>query len=225
MNLHPISFHQTTVCAMPSGALWWAGERTLIASDLHLGKSGRVARLGGPLLPPYDAQDTLARLDDDIQATRPARVICLGDSFDDLAAAQELDDDIVTWITRLQAGREWFWIEGNHDPGPAGVGGTHIRDLMIRGLSFRHIADPAAKGEISGHYHPKTTVKAGGRAITRRCFLHDAARIILPAYGTYTGGLRTNDQAWDDLITADTMAILVGETLHEFPLSRGHIIR
>jgi metallophosphoesterase superfamily enzyme len=54
---------------------------------------------------------------------------------------------------------------------------------------FRHIADPAATGEISGHYHPKARLRTRAGSITRRCFLLDDRRMILPAYGTYTGGL------------------------------------
>ena len=35
--------------ARSSGALWWPEERLLCVSDLHLGKSERIARRGGTL--------------------------------------------------------------------------------------------------------------------------------------------------------------------------------
>jgi metallophosphoesterase superfamily enzyme len=54
-------------------------------SDLHLGKSERAARRGGPMLPPYEGIDTLLRLSADIADTAPKTVVCLGDSFDDAA--------------------------------------------------------------------------------------------------------------------------------------------
>jgi hypothetical protein len=43
----------------------------------------------------------------------------------DLAAAEGMDADDRLWLIRLMAGRDWIWIEGNHDPGPVdlGVGG------------------------------------------------------------------------------------------------------
>ena len=92
------------------------------------------------------------------------------------------------WITRLQAGRRWVWIEGNHDPGPVDLGGSHLAELPLPPLTFRHIAQGGARGEVSGHYHPKASVPARGRSISRPAFLYDSDRLILPAYGTYTGG-------------------------------------
>jgi metallophosphoesterase superfamily enzyme len=72
-------------------------------------------------------------------------VVCLGDSFDDAAAADALDEVTAAHLTPLMAGRAWIWIEGNHDPGPLGLGGTHRAALRVGVLVFRHIADPAAR--------------------------------------------------------------------------------
>lgn len=73
--------------------------------------------MGGPACP-YEALDTLERLEADLQATAAQHVLCLGDSFDDRAAADGLGDQVLDWLMRLQAGRDWTWIEGNHDPAP-----------------------------------------------------------------------------------------------------------
>jgi DNA ligase-associated metallophosphoesterase len=143
----------------------------LAVSDLHMGKSERAARRGGPMLPPYEGIDTLLRLSADIAATAPRTVVCLGDSFDDAAAADALDEVTAAHLTPLMAGRAWVWIEGNHDPGPLGLGGTHRAALGWRVLVFRHIAEPGAQGEISGHYHPKARLRTRAGSITRRCFL------------------------------------------------------
>ena len=167
--------------ARPSGALWWPAQGLLAVSDLHLGKSERIARRGGTLLPPYETQATLDRLGEEIAATGARTVLCLGDSFD----AAALPEAEAGRLAALMAGRRWLWIEGNHDPGPVGLGGEHLAELRAGPLVFRHEAAvpraegdaPAAvataeagAGEVSGHYHPK-------------------ARLILPAFGRYTGGL------------------------------------
>jgi len=206
--------------ARPSGALWWAAEGLLCVSDLHLGKSGRMARRGGALLPPYETADTLARLEAEIRALGPGHVLCLGDSFDDLAAAEGLAVAEADWLVRLMAGRRWTWIEGNHDPGPVQIGGTHRAELRLGPLCFRHVARPGAEGEISGHYHPKAGLSAGGRRIARPCFLVDARRVILPAFGTYTGGLRAEDAALESLMAADARAVLTGPAVHAIPMPR-----
>ena len=139
------------------GALWWAERRLLCVSDLHLGKSDRVARRSGTMLPPYETQETLARLEKAIQSTIATTIVCLGDSFDDAEAEGALDEAERLWLARMQAGRRWIWIAGNHDPGPIGLGGSHLAEYHAPPLSFRHIARASASGEISGHF----TLKRG----------------------------------------------------------------
>jgi hypothetical protein len=57
----------------------------------------------------------------------------------DLTAAEGMDADDRLWLIRLMAGRDWIWIEGNHDAGPTDLGGTHLAELTRDGLTFRHI--------------------------------------------------------------------------------------
>src|SRR3954467_14813120 len=76
----------------PSGALWWAAERTLVFADLHFEKGSSFAR-SGQLLPPYDTRSTLARISALARAYEPERIIALGDSFHDGDAANRLDEN------------------------------------------------------------------------------------------------------------------------------------
>ena len=197
-----------TLHALPSGALYWPARRVLTASDLHLGKSTRMARRGGSLLPPFETLDTLTRLEADIGATGAETVICLGDSFDDDLSCAELDDTHRQWLLRLMAGRAWVWIAGNHDPAPLSLGGSTRTDLTLHPLSFCHIATPDAVAEVSGHFHPKARLAGRSRA----CFVADDRRVILPAYGTYTGGLAITDPALTALFSRRARALLTGPT-------------
>ncbi|MEM8632723.1 MAG: ligase-associated DNA damage response endonuclease PdeM [Pseudomonadota bacterium] len=218
MNRLEFHFAGQDLTALPSGALWWAATGTLVVSDLHLGKAERRARRDGQLLPPYETQETLDRLDSDIAELAPARVICLGDSFDDLWAAAALADTARLWLARLQAGREWIWIEGNHDPGATDLGGTHRAELALQGLTFRHIAAPEGRAEVSGHYHPKVRLPTRGRLVVRRAFLLNARRLVLPAYGAYTGGLSTDSASLTGLMGPGAEALLTGKTMHRIPM-------
>ena len=220
MNAVEITFAGQRLHALGTGALWWPERRLLCVSDLHLGKSERVARRGGPTLPPYDIRDTLNRLATDLTATAATTVICLGDSFDDLQATHALEISDRLQITAMQAGRQWIWIEVNHDPGPVDLGGEHRTEWSSGPLTFRHIAQDPAWGEISGHYHPKVSVRVRGRSISRPAFLIDDQRLILPAYGTYTGGLRSTDTALSDLLQSDAQAILTGPHPQLIPMPR-----
>ena len=144
-----------------------------------------------PLLPPYETAETLDRLAAEIAALAPASVVCLGDSFDDCAAGAGARPRRRRRASlALIAGRDWIWIAGNHDPAPLALPGRHLAELRAGPLTFRHAALPdAAPGEVSGHYHPKLRLPVRGGAVTRPCFLADATRLILPAFGAYTGGL------------------------------------
>lgn len=200
---HSFALGPARLTALPSGAVHWPDQRLLCVSDLHFGKSERLARRGGALLPPYETRATLLKLETDLEATGARVVVCLGDSFDDLAAAEGMDEADRLWLIRLMAGRDWVWIEGNHDAGPTDLGGTHLAELARGGLVFRHIGGgPGA--EVSGHYHPKA--RLAGKAW--RAFLHDETRLILPAYGTFTGGLWAEDAALQALMGPKARAIL-----------------
>lgn len=215
MNGYAFSFAGLALVALPSGALFWPDERTLIVSDLHLGKSERMARRGGALLPPYETRETLTRLSDDLDRTGAKSLIALGDSFDDLSAAHSLDEADEMLLARLMAGRAWTWVMGNHDAGSHGFGGSHRAEVTLGSVTCRHIASDAVP-EISGHYHPKARV--GGAA--RPCFLLDATRIIMPAFGAYTGGLWTDHPSLANRMQAGALAVLTGTRAIPCPMPR-----
>ena len=215
-----VSLAGAQLTALGSGALWWAAHRLLCVSDLHLGKSERILRRGGTALPPYETRDTLSRLEVDLEATDARIVVCLGDSFDDLSAVQSLSESERLWITRLQAGRQWIWVEGNHDPGPIDLGGSQLAELSLSPLTFRHIAQNGRSGEVSGHYHPKVQLAVRSGMITRPAFLLDSDRLILPAFGTYTGGMRSSDNALTRIMRHYAIAIMTGRIPHRVPMPR-----
>jgi DNA ligase-associated metallophosphoesterase len=220
MGGQPISLAGAALAARASGALWWPAERLLAVADLHLCRSERLARRGGALLPPYETAETLGRLAAEVADLAPARVVCLGDSFDDCAAGRALAREDAARLTALAAARDWVWIAGNHDPAPLGLGGRHLAELRLGPLVFRHAAAAAPEpGEVSGHYHPKLRLPVRGAAITRPCFVFDARRLILPAFGAYTGGLRTDHPALRRLLGADARAVLTGEPCVTLPLA------
>jgi DNA ligase-associated metallophosphoesterase len=220
MNAYDFRFRDADLSALASGILWWSNQSLLCVSDLHLGKSERMARRAGALMPPYEVQDTLARLSEEVLRHDPETVICLGDSFDDLKALDGVLPQDHSDLSALIAGREWIWIEGNHDAGPVAIAGTHLAEYQRGGITFRHIADPDASAEVSGHYHPKANLRGKGRNVTRPCFLLDDRRMILPSFGTYTGGLRSRDPALTGLMGPKALAILTGEQALPIPMPR-----
>lgn len=220
--MHSYSFTLKTaeLVALSGGLLWWPDRKLLCVSDLHLGKSERMARRSGALLPPYENQDTLTRLAIAVNGLDPLSVICLGDSFDDLESLDALNEQDHATLTAMMGGRRWIWIEGNHDPGPVNIGGTHLSEFATGPLTFRHIATEGAKAEISGHYHPKASLQLKSSRLSRPCFLIDENRVIMPAFGAYTGGLKTNDPAFAPLMSDKAVAVLTGSQAIPVPMPR-----
>lgn len=218
MNGQDLDFAAVRLAARATGALWWPEARLLCVADLHLGKSERMARRGGALLPPYETQATLDRLATEIATLAPETVVCLGDSFDDEAAGAALPQKESDRLMTLMADRDWVWIAGNHDPGPLALSGRHVAKLRRGPLVFRHQAEPGATGEVSGHWHPKHRLSLRGRTVTRPCFLVDTARLILPAFGAYTGGLRSDHPRLRALLGPGARAVLTGVPCVAVPL-------
>lgn len=195
-----------------SGALWWEAERTLVFADLHFEKGSSFARKGA-LLPPYDTRATLTRIAGRIRHYAPRRVIALGDSFHDTEAPERLDGGERRLLEMLSRDFDWIWIAGNHDPAlPSWLGGRIAEEIAVGGLTFRHEpqATPAA-GEIAGHLHPCATVTRRGRSLRRRCFVSDGARLLMPAFGAYAGGLDVRDAAIRALFSARALTYLLGK--------------
>ena len=194
---HVVMVQGEALVADWTGALYCERERCLIVADLHLEKGSSFARRG-QFLPPYDSAATLARLTRAVMRHAPRRVICLGDSFHDRDAHARLGAADLAALGALQAGREWLWIAGNHDPDPpAGVGGDWHGELALGALTLRH--EPRAgrqPGELAGHLHPAARVVGPSGSTRRPCFVGDGTRCVLPAFGAYAGGLNWRDSAF-----------------------------
>ncbi len=192
-----------TLVADCAGALYWPEEQFLVVSDLHLEKGSSFARRG-VLLPPYDTASTLERLAGALSRYAARTVVALGDSFHDQDGPARLAAPDRAKLKELQRGRDWVWIAGNHDPDPAHhLGGVFATSLSLWPLSFRHEPTPqASPGEIAGHLHPVARVIGRGRALTRRCFVGDGTRLVMPAFGAYAGGLNIRHAAFVEVFGA-----------------------
>ena len=194
-----------------SGALYWPAECTAVFADLHFEKGSSLARRGA-LLPPYDTHETLKRMEHVLERYPVRRVIALGDSFHDRDAAERLDEDVRVRLGKHVRSAEWIWIAGNHDPSPpAWLGGTITSEVAIGGLLFRHEPQTAAQGgEVAGHLHPCATVVRRGHALRRRCFVSNGARLLLPAFGAYAGGLDVHESPIAVLFPNSFLAYVLG---------------
>ncbi|MFN9497180.1 MAG: ligase-associated DNA damage response endonuclease PdeM [Erythrobacteraceae bacterium] len=205
-------------------ALYWPAERALLVADLHLEKASWLAQRG-QMLPPYDSRDTLERLADAVRITDARRVITLGDNFHDDAGALRLDAHCTGMLEALTRALDWVWITGNHDEElPRGFGGTIVPELEVGGITLRHEARAGETApELSGHYHPKMRMTVRNRHIARPCAVlgrsnSGAERMILPAFGTLTGGL---DAGAPEILGA----LQPARQIEALMLAKGRIVR
>lgn len=202
----------TLVTALPDGALWIADAKTLIVSDLHLEKGSSFA-LRGQMLPPYDTHAALVKLDKLIDAMAPDIVVSLGDSFHDGGGVARMSASDRDLLQGLIGRCDWIWVEGNHDGRAPEVLGGVVRDVLHLGsLVLRHEpTEGAAPGEIAGHLHPCAKVSGRGRSVRRRCFATDGARLVMPAFGAFTGGLNVCDDAYAQIFPDGVTALVLAK--------------
>ena len=207
-----------------SGALHAPELRTLLVADLHLEKGTSLARRGVHL-PPYDTRQSLGQLAAVVAALKPRRLIFLGDSFHDGEARARIAGADLATLRALSGGQETIWITGNHDPAPpADIGGSIASEVALGPITLRHAPQALAEGEfeIAGHLHPAATLSQRGRRIRCKCFVADGRRIVMPAFGSYTGALSVSDAAFAPLFALDSYHVwmLGGRAVHKFPARR-----
>ncbi len=207
-----------------SGALYAPAFATLLVADLHLEKGSSLARRGVHL-PPYDTRESLIQLEAAIAGTKPERLIFLGDSFHDGEARARIDATDLARLRNITSRLPTIWISGNHDPAPPTDIGGHIAEEVVLGaVTLRH----APRGlrddefEIAGHLHPAASIAQRGHRIRCKCFIGDERRVIMPAFGSYTGAFGISAEPFEKLFSPRTYHVwmLGGRAIHKFPAKR-----
>lgn len=204
----PISICGKALVADQAGALYWPQFKTLIVSDLHLEKGSSYA-VRGQMLPPYDTRATLVKLAETIDRYESECVIALGDSLHDRGAGERMSAQDREILRLMQEDRRWIWITGNHDREvPSNLGGECVPHLTLGGLTLVH--EPRAAlvtHEIAGHLHPAARLSYHGYVIRRPCFVGNGRRLVMPAFGTFTGGLNVLDDAFAPLFGDEGLSV------------------
>lgn len=190
------------VVLVPGRAAYLPATATLLVADLHLGKAATFRSQGIPV-PEGSAQKDLARLAVLVAATRARRLIVLGDLFH---ARSGCTDHVFAEFTAARsrfADTEVMLVAGNHDRSvgrlPPGLG----IDSVLRTHDeppFHFVHEPGTplpepdRDEpytIAGHLHPTLAIRSpGGERVADRCFYAETGLLVLPAFGSFTGGHR-----------------------------------
>jgi uncharacterized protein len=192
------------IVLLPGRAAFVPATRTLLVADVHLGKAATFRRAGIPV-PEGSAQRDLARLAAVAAEHAARRVVVLGDLIHAKSGCTEaVLDEFRTARQRIAA--DMLLVLGNHDRGlgmsPAALAARLGIDACVPALDeppFHLVHEPAAnlatRGHdlftIAGHLHPTVALQSpSGDRLADRCFLHAEATLVLPAFGSFTGGHR-----------------------------------
>lgn len=189
------------IVLLPGRAALLPASRTLLVADLHLGKAATFRRAGLPV-PEGSAQRDLARLEQLVMRHGARRLVILGDLFHAKGGfTEQVRAEFTAARGRLQ-GTEVVLVLGNHDrPLSVSTAGLGI-DAIVPALDEPplHFVHKPATGivpahrdvfTIAGHLHPTLSIRSpSGDRLADRCFCAEESVLVLPAFGSFTGGHR-----------------------------------
>jgi DNA ligase-associated metallophosphoesterase len=189
-----------------AGVIYWPRLSMLVVSDIHFEKGSYFARRGQPL-PLHDTRDTLERLEKLIESYQPRHVLSLGDNMHDAGAlTRMLPADLQRLQTLCGRVARWDWIIGNHDKGDYRKGSlkemNFSSQITVDGITFTHDILENVEYQVIGHYHPKITVKTRAQSVSGKCFVVAAHKLIMPAFGSYTGGLDVHAEVFQTFLNS-----------------------
>ena len=166
-------------------SIFWDKEKSLILSDLHLGKTAHF-RKNGIALPNGVIEKDLENLQKLIEHYEPEQIIIVGDLFH-----AELNSEIEIFRKWFESFNmiKWLLVKGNHDRFSKKFGMEETLIYETETLIFCHESlDSLQKPQIGGHIHPGVTLTAQNRQKLKfPCFLVSENQIILPAFSQFTG--------------------------------------
>jgi len=175
-------------------------DRTLVVGDIHLGKASAF-QARGIAIPEGASTTDLDRLTMLCREHRASRLVINGDLFHSRGGfTRDIALLFESWIDSL--GLPVELVIGNHDLKIARLPMNLPAVPFASHGGFRMVHDPAEATDdvpsIAAHWHP--VVKVGdGKSLPMRfpCFLVRGNLLVLPAFGTFTGGLRIKPEPGD----------------------------
>ena len=211
MSSQLINFANEDFYAYPNSALYWKRLNIIIVADLHLGKSISFAKQK-QFLPPYDTKETLAKLFRCINEFEPSKLIIVGDLIHDMFSINSFQEKDYQNLYKYTKNTQFIWVKGNHDYDVEIKGFNKVLSYKIEQIIFNHIPIKNTNFQICGHYHPKAKISHRGKSIYKSSFVHNDKLLILPSFGTLTGGLNINQEPLRGLLGKRIKIFPVGDS-------------
>jgi len=189
------------ILLVPGRAALVPASRTLLMSDLHLGKAATFRRAGIPV-PEGSAQRDLARLEELVRVHDVRRLLVLGDLFHAKGGCTPAVFAEFAAVRERIANTSVVLVTGNHDRAVGRLPASLGIDACVPCLDeppFHFVHEPATAVEhsvrdlftVAGHLHPTISIRSpSGDRFADRCFVAEPTVLVLPAFGSFTGGHR-----------------------------------
>ena len=198
---------------LPEKAVFWPAEKMLIIADIHFGKAASFRAQGIPV-PRGTTTENLVGLDALIDAHGAEHVVFLGDFLHARAAhASSTQQAMLAWRERRRELRLTL-VRGNHDKhagDPAATLGIELVDEphAVGPFAFCHHPDLETGGyALAGHVHPAWVLATRFDSLRLPCFVVGKGRMILPSFGSFTGGHVVTREP------GDAIFVTSGEAVH-----------
>ncbi len=195
---------------LPERAIWWPAQRALLVADVHLGK-GAEFRRQGMAVPAGSSRKDFERLAALVERYQADQLWILGDLFHSRPGA-DLVDAFIAWRGRLPVSR-LLLVEGNHDQYVIAAADWQmdlIDVMQVEGIHLKHEPQQdSGQAEIAGHIHPSCRI-GSGRADSLRApvFWLRGQRLVLPAFGSFTGGYNIKPQQGERLFAVGPSSVI-----------------
>ena len=195
------------ILLLPGRAALLPASQTLLVADLHLGKAATFRRAGIPV-PEGSAQRDLERLHQLVHAHDVRRLVVLGDLFHARSGCTpQVFAEFASLRSRIDK-TSVVLVLGNHDRAVGRLPDTLGLDACLPSLDeppFHFVHEPATDRNVSnrnlftvaGHLHPTVSIRSpSGDRLADRCFVAEPSVLVLPAFGSFTGGHRVEPTAY-----------------------------
>ncbi len=200
MRTHTLHYAAESLVLHPEGAVHWPRRGTLIIADTHFGKDAQFRR-AGLAVPSGMLDEDLARLDRVLARTQAHRLVILGDVVHARPGpGADWVDTVSEWRARHPA-LDWVAIAGNHDAGwtPPADWRLDWRTEPLDDPPFRYQHEPetgTGRPVLAGHWHPVMRLRGAGERARLPVFAMSEDCLVLPAFGSFTGGADVTDDAY-----------------------------
>jgi len=199
--------HDFILC--PEKALYWPAKKRLFVGDTHFGKAASFWKMGIPV-PGNNTEEDCDRLGKLVQQTEAEALVFLGDFLHAQVSKNEtVRDTLLQWRKNFPE-LKLHLVRGNHDlhsgdPWPELEIQCHPDPWEMEDFDCRHIPiEQKSRPYLAGHTHPSYRLHSRSmNSISSPCFVVSPEKIILPAFGSFTGTMKVNKTDGETIYVTD----------------------